>query len=159
VARIGHQARVDAILDANTAGVVSGAISSRSGPSPRVLAFTLPYPVSANRIWRRGRTWDGRIVIHKSDEAKAYELAVHVHVLRQLDHATWNAMLPPFTLSIRLYPPDRRRRDVDNPCKNLVDSLFRSLGRDDVTVQRLEVERMEPDRERPRCEVTIREAR
>src|SRR5688500_1265030 len=103
------QERVGAILSPVTLENEPHCPGTLSGPPTRVLAFVLPYPPSANRIWRRGRTWDGRPVIHKSDEAKAYEWAVKINALRHLDHAVWDAMTPPFALCIRLYPPDRRR--------------------------------------------------
>jgi crossover junction endodeoxyribonuclease RusA len=45
-------------------------------------------------------------------------------------------------LSVMLYPPDRRRRDIDNVCKALLDSLtFAGLIEDDSLIDKLTIER------------------
>lgn len=45
-------------------------------------------------------------------------------------------------VSVILYPPDKRRRDIDNPIKILLDSLQRAcVFEDDSQIDRLLVER------------------
>ena len=48
-------------------------------------------------------------------------------------------------LHVQLYPPDRRRRDIDNVLKVLLDTLtIAKLYEDDSQVKRLAVEKLEP---------------
>lgn len=45
-------------------------------------------------------------------------------------------------LELYIYPPDRRRRDIDNLCKAVLDALqCANLFRDDFYIQQLYVER------------------
>jgi len=51
----------------------------------------------------------------------------------------------PVELSIELYPPDRRRRDVDNSLKCLLDAFTHGgLYEDDSLIRRLVVTKREP---------------
>lgn len=74
----------------------------------------LPYPPSTNRIWRQFR---GRVVL--SQEAQRYVRDVHYLV----------AGVKPFSKSARLeaditvHAKDKRRRDLDNCFKIVLDSL------------------------------------
>lgn len=74
----------------------------------------LPYPPSVNHYWRHYR---GRTVI--SDEGRAFRKAVGAALaaagVRPLDG--------PLAVAVEVYPPDRRRRDIDNLQKSLVDAL------------------------------------
>ncbi len=56
---------------------------------------------------------------------------------------------------LRFYPPDRRRRDVMNLCKALMDGCNKIAYDDDYQARRTTVERMDPDRDDPRCEMTV----
>ena len=48
-------------------------------------------------------------------------------------------------LTVHLYPPDRRRRDVDNTLKSFMDALVHAGAmRDDSQVKILHVEMLEP---------------
>lgn len=74
----------------------------------------LPYPPSANRLWRRAGAR-----IHKSDEYKAW-----------LEEAGWKAAEQkpkridgPYRLQIQAARPDKRRRDLDNLIKPISDLL------------------------------------
>ena len=85
-----------------------------------IIELQLPYPPSANRLWRRsGRT------IHKSDEYAQW-----------LHDAGWRAreqriqllaVTGPYMLSISAARPDRRKRDLDNLIKPISD-LLSSIG-------------------------------
>lgn len=61
-----------------------------------------------------------------------------------------------FGVSIYLYFPTKRRCDVDNRVKPILDALTRSgAWKDDVQVDVIRVERCEVDKENPRAEVAI----
>lgn len=55
----------------------------------------------------------------------------------------------------RFYPPDYRRRDVDNYCKGLADGLNGVLWGDDSQLRDISILRCDVDEESPRCEVTV----
>lgn len=78
----------------------------------------LPYPPSANRLWRRS----GR-VMHKSTEYTKW-----------LRDAGWaakaqrpGAVTGPYRLQIQAVRPDKRKRDLDNLAKPISD-LLTSIG-------------------------------
>ena len=79
--------------------------------------LTLPYPPSVNHYWRK---WHNRMVI--SREGRAYRKDV-----RALLATAGQGGKPPDDGSIALamdaFPPDRRRRDLDNILKPLLDAL------------------------------------
>ena len=58
-------------------------------------------------------------------------------------------------LEIRLWLPDRRRRDVDNIAKAIADGLNGIAWEDDSQVTSLSVSRAGIDRDCPRAEVRI----
>ena len=81
-----------------------------------MIELALPWPPTANTYWRhdRGRT-------HISHAGKAYRanvLAVLWSTLGKIE-----PLEGPLAVSLRLTPPDRRRRDVDNVQKPLLDAL------------------------------------
>jgi crossover junction endodeoxyribonuclease RusA len=63
-------------------------------------------------------------------------------------------LLGPLRLHIKLWFPDRRRRDLDNVAKAIQDALNGIAWDDDSQIMELSVAR-NFDRERPRAEVTI----
>ncbi|WP_439242418.1 RusA family crossover junction endodeoxyribonuclease [Lonepinella sp. BR2474] len=78
--------------------------------------ITLPYPPSVNTYWRHTR--DGRHYI--SEKGKAFQ-------------ASCKQACEPFKLikgnvsiDILMFPPDKRKRDVDNILKALLDGLTHS---------------------------------
>ena len=74
----------------------------------------LPYPPSVNHYWRMFR---GRMVI--SREGRAFR----ERVCSVLAAAGVKPMMGPLAVEIDLYPPDRRRRDIDNGLKASLDGL------------------------------------
>jgi crossover junction endodeoxyribonuclease RusA len=108
---------------------------------------TLPYPPSVNMLWRRV---GNRTLL--SAEGRRYHETVGRHIAisgRQV------VPEPPHAVSIVAYLPDRRRRDVDNILKALLDPLYRAIGHDDSVITRLDIEKREPDELGPRVDVTI----
>lgn len=57
-------------------------------------------------------------------------------------------------LKISLYFPDKRRRDIDNPLKSILDAMNGVIYKDDSQVFRIFVEK-DIDRDDPRIEVTV----
>lgn len=101
--------------------------------------LSLPWPPSTNHYWRH--------VGHKvliSAEGRAYRTAVG----KAATHARANGGLSqsPLTsrvaVSIYAYPPDRRRRDLDNLFKALLDSLTHAgVWGDDCQIDELTIRR------------------
>lgn len=67
------------------------------------------------------------------------------------------AMAGPIDVTVDVYPPDRRRRDIDNLQKGLFDALqYARIYGDDSQIERFTVERRAPT-PGGRVIVTIRE--
>lgn len=95
---------------------------------------TLPYPPSTNRYWRhnRGRT-------HISAEGKAYRAAIQA-ALQQAQASSYGTAR--LALHVSAFPPDRRRRDLDNLFKALLDALAHAgLYEDDAQIDELSIRR------------------
>lgn len=79
-----------------------------------MIELELPYPPSVNHYWRRV---GARTLISRG--GRAFRTAVcsilAAHGIRPIDG--------PLEVLIELFPPDRRRRDVDNTQKALLDAL------------------------------------
>lgn len=96
------------------------------------LAFQLPYPPSVNHYYRNVR---GRTLI--SQEGRIYRSRV----------AVLATVCEPLAGSLRLeldvHPPDRRRRDLDNALKAVLDSLQHAgVYKDDFQICDLHVRRL-----------------
>lgn len=113
-----------------------------------MIELELPYPPSLNhfkkvgRIIRtkRGKTYQQRI---DTPETKAFYLRVWQTVVAMRSHKAVRfddrAILE---VTLWLHPPDKRKRDVDNPCKVILDSLQKAgVYSDDFQIARLIVER------------------
>lgn len=100
-----------------------------------MLILSLPWPPSVNRYWR---SVNGRVLI--SREGRAYRRAVEGE--RMVQAPQHRRIDMPVAVTISAHPPDRRRRDIDNVLKALLDSL-QSAGvfADDSQIDRLTIER------------------
>jgi len=107
----------------------------------QMITLDLPYPPSVNRYWRRV---GNRTVLSKAARVFRKRVAdlwfVQKCVFRRDgfdDH--------PVALKLVAQPPDRRKRDLDNLCKAVLDGLqaARIIG-DDVQVRKLELEWGDP---------------
>ena len=112
-----------------------------------MIVLTNPPPL--NHIYRytnRG--------VYKTHKAKAWQ-----------EEAAWEIKLSKpghfkgeVTVKVEIYPPDKRRRDIDSSLKLLLDAIQDSGAiDDDYQVAELIVRRMEPDRKNPRLELLIDE--
>lgn len=106
------------------------------------ITLELMWPPSVNHEWVKAR---GRIIL--APKGRTYRAYVAGKLLAMRAHG----VLPkaPLTgdlaVAMELYPPDRRRRDVDNYSKAVLDALTHArLWRDDSQVKRQTVEVREP---------------
>lgn len=117
--------------------------------------ISLPWPPSVNRIWR---CVGGRVLL--SADGRAYRELVAVEL--------WREIAPPFrdvpiltgrlSMTIRAYPPDKRKRDIDNLAKACIDAIqaTKLIFEDDAQIDHLSIRRMNV--EKPgRVEVSIGE--
>jgi crossover junction endodeoxyribonuclease RusA len=96
------------------------------------LIAELNYPPSLNSYYKHARN---RIYI--SDAGRKY----HEHVKNTLTGLS-DFKTGDLEIIIELYPPDLRKRDVDNVLKCLLDSITRSQNwTDDSQIKKLTIER------------------
>jgi crossover junction endodeoxyribonuclease RusA len=99
------------------------------------LIVTLPYPPTVNHYWLIGR---GRMYL--SPAGRQYR--------RQVEAILFGSptITGEVTVTVAVYPPDRRKRDLDNVLKALLDGLGHGgVYDDDSQVAVLRVIRCEPD--------------
>mgnify|MGYP001168743823 FL=1 len=101
-----------------------------------MVELELPYPPSVNHYWRRV---GARTLISRG--GRAFRTAVcsllAARRVRPLEGA--------LEIEIRVHPPDRRRRDVDNVQKALLDAMQHGGAYlDDSQIVRLTIEKGEP---------------
>jgi len=97
--------------------------------------FELPYPPSVNHYWRRvGR----RTLI--SREGRRFRR----NVMAILAAMGTKPMVGPLAVEVDVFPPDNRRRDIDNVSKALLDALEHggAYG-DDSQIVKLSIEKRE----------------
>ena len=115
------------------------------------LTLTLPWPPSVNHYKTIGaltKTKSGKLYQKRvnSRETIGYYYQVFMHV-KQLMPLEW-AKIPDdgtkaFFVGIDLYPPNKRRYDIDNRLKVLLDSLVHAnVIKDDHQIHRLFVQKM-----------------
>jgi Holliday junction resolvase RusA-like endonuclease len=100
-----------------------------------MLELELPYPPSVNHYWRRV---GARTLISRGGRAfrQAVCSILAVRGIRPLDG--------PLVVEVAIYPPDKRRRDIDNLQKALLDALAHGGAyHDDSQIARLTIERRE----------------
>lgn len=104
------------------------------------IALLLPYPPSVNTYWRNVK---GRTLISKKgrEYRKSLIAAVSAQQLSRMQSGE-----PPCHITGRIYasvvahPPDRRRRDLDNILKALLDGLQHAgVYEDDSQIDKLSI--------------------
>jgi len=100
-----------------------------------MLELELPFPPSVNHYYRH---WRGRTLI--SREGRRFrQRVVSILAARGL-----RMMSRPLEVEVDVYPPDRRRRDIDNVQKSLFDAIQHAgVYRDDSQIVRLVIEKRE----------------
>lgn len=111
--------------------------------------YRLPWPPSMNTYWRRGGN-----VTYLTKKAKEFRREV-LAIINDANHPT--IIVPPIRLavSIELTLPDKRKRDIDNHIKAVLDAMEHAAVFDnDEQVDQLIVKRLHV--EPPGCcDVTI----
>lgn len=116
-----------------------------------MIALTLPWPPSVNRIWRQ---YAGRVLL--SREGRAYRQAVLGAWLQARQQGMGRQ---PIKLVIDAHMPDARRRDLDNLNKAALDAMQAArVFEDDSQVVDLHIRRAGIDRTNPRLEITLEAA-
>lgn len=104
-----------------------------------MITINLPWPPSSNTYWRRNGS---RYFI--STKGQHYRTATGWACHQIRGHYAANVRLK---ISIDAYPPDKRKRDLDNLFKSVLDSLqFATVFVDDSQIDELSIRRM-PERE------------
>ena len=99
-------------------------------------SLILPYPPSINHYYSRNR--NGSVRVSKEGVSFRHEVWLRCRQARV------RALAGPVSVSIEVFPPDARRRDLDNTLKSLLDALQHGgVYEDDSQVARLEITRYE----------------
>jgi len=101
------------------------------------LAMVLPWPPSMNTYWRRAGS-----IIHVSTAGKQFQSDVRDAVLRTYSMNGWPmvAMAGPVEVLVQAWAPNKRKWDVDNRLKPLLDALTKAgVWLDDQQVRDLRI--------------------
>ncbi len=113
-----------------------------------MLKLTLPFPPSINHYWRRV---GNRTIISKAGRE------FRERVVARLKRKNLDPIDGELAVEIQISPPDRRRRDLDNCLKALLDAMQHGgVYHDDFQIACLMIERLPPVKN-GNAIVTIRE--
>ncbi len=124
----------------------------------KMVSLSLPYPPSVNHLWRHV-VIKGTVRTLLSKEGRKYRVAARAGI-------TGEPLTGRLAVRVIVYPPDRRRRDLDNVCKACLDALSPEKGKvrgfpgvwlDDSQIDILHVERGPVHREGGYVRVHVRE--
>ncbi len=106
---------------------------------PKNPIYVLPFCPTVNTYYRMV---NGRMLI--SAKGRAYRNDVLAAILAS--HGKPEAIEGPVSVDIQVYPPDRKRRDLDNLLKSVLDSLTHAgVWLDDSQVCDLHIYRCQSD--------------
>jgi len=113
-------------------------LQSNSTP---IFEVALPWPPTVNLYWRHKVT--GRLAtVYVSAEGKQYRKVVNDLVMEARMVQRYLKAAGPVRVVIEAFPPDRRKRDLDNILKSLLDSLTHAgVWEDDSQIQDLRIYR------------------
>lgn len=99
-----------------------------------MIFLTLPYPPSVNTYW--GFKGSHRYLTKK---AITFKSEVHYQFINSKQKSFGGEIIK---IKIRLHPPDKRIRDIDNCIKSLLDALCQAgVFVDDSQIHKLEIEK------------------
>ena len=100
---------------------------------------TLPWPPTVNTYWRH-RVIGKLATVYISQEGQAYRKAVNLCLM---EHGVKTyALEGDLRVEIEVFAPDRRKRDIDNLLKSLLDSLTHAqVWKDDNQIADLRIYR------------------
>lgn len=81
------------------------------------------WPPSLNQYWR---TFRGRNILSKAAREYRQNVLEQIKAARAAHKVPRNKITVPVVVDIELWPPDRRRRDLDNYQKGLFDALTKA---------------------------------
>ncbi len=112
------------------------------------IAIVLPWPPTVNHYYTIARN---RKILSK--RGRDYKRQCGIEMLVQ---KTPRSDIGPYAIFIRAYPPDKRRRDLDNILKPCLDSLteYGAIG-DDSMIDDLRIQRFNPVKD-GRVELLVR---
>ena len=90
-------------------------------------------PIMACSVNKYYRSWKGRVLISKDGKEFKNELELHL--------TNYQKILGKIKLNIILHFKDKRKRDVDNYAKVLIDCLKNKLFEDDDMIYKLYMEK------------------
>ena len=108
----------------------------------KAVSIVLPWPPSSNRLWRSPNKGPlrGRHLLSRT--ARAYKTQAGMIIAAQPEE--FPVPIPGrVAVRLRVYPPDRRKRDLDNVIKIVLDSCKGQCFDDDANIDHLEVLRAE----------------
>lgn len=119
-----------------------------------MIELELPFPPSVNhykKIGRLVRTAKGKLYQKRvnSNQTKQFYIDVFV-IVNNLKSKEGVSFFERATISVEIdiYPPDKRKYDIDNSCKVLLDSLQKAnVYQDDNQIARLLIQRKEIKKE------------
>lgn len=97
-----------------------------------MIEMVLPYPPSVNTYWRHVGS---RVLISKAGREYKKHVAFICYQQR-IEKITGTVFM-----QIDFYPPDRRRRDIDNVLKPLLDAIEGWTYADDSQILKLTIEK------------------
>jgi crossover junction endodeoxyribonuclease RusA len=118
------------------------------------MILVLPYPPSVNHYWKHA-VINNRPTVYISKEGKQFTTAVRAAVLES--GYGFNPLQSRLSVSIEIYPKNKRAFDIDNSVKATLDALTKSrVWADDSQIDELHVKRMSAVKP-GYCTVTITE--
>ena len=106
-----------------------------------MIKLIYPWPPTVNQYWLLNRNGSRRLSPKAWDFRKQ---AVIVAQMAGIDLDTREPLRKPVRVSVKAYPPDRRKRDIDNILKALFDAMTHTLiWEDDSQVKDLHVTMMD----------------
>lgn len=113
----------------------------------------LPYPISVNAYYRN-IVVNGRPRTLISSKGRQYKLDLFRRWL-QISPLYWTPIDYEIELVVDLFPPDKRKRDIDNGLKSLLDSMEKAgVYVNDSQIKKLTVTIQKPVKD-GRCDVVI----